>query len=207
MEAEQIPASLVLRRIPICIFRHSSYEECFYFILLHYTNERILTMKKLSKSLLTVLLTLAVVLSLTACGKKNETQKQTDVNTTEQTQTSETNENVKAGLWENAVYLSDTEFGGGSKKLSVEVKAGDQSVVFTIHTDEATVGAALIENNLIAGDVGDYGLYVKTVNGITADYDVNQSYWAFYIDDEYASSGVDTTDISEESSYRLEYSK
>lgn len=150
-------------------------------------------MKKLLKSLLTLLLVAALTLGLTACNKKQEA--------------SETNGETKNGLWDNAIYLTDTEFGQGTKNLIVEVKAGEQSVKFTIHTDEATVGDALLENNLITGDEGEYGLYIKTVNGITADYDVDQSYWAFYVDGEYATAGVDSTEIAEESVYQLEYTK
>ena len=113
----------------------------------------------------------------------------------------------KDGLWENAVYLQDTEFGSGSKTAVVEVSVEDQIVTFTVHTDADTVGAALLEHELIDGEEGAYGLYVKVVNGITADYDVDKSYWAFYVDGEYASTGVDTTQIAENAVYRLEYTK
>lgn len=111
------------------------------------------------------------------------------------------------GLWGSAVYLSDTELGQGSKELLVEVKADDRQVKFTIHTDETTVGAALVANDLIAGDESSYGLYIKKVNGITADYDIDQSYWAFYIDGEYALAGIDSTDITEGAVYQLVYTK
>lgn len=67
---------------------------------------------------------------------------------------------------------------------------------FEIHTDKATVGDALMQLELIDGEDSEYGLYVKTVNGITLDYDTDGKYWAFYVNGEYASSGVDTTDIS-----------
>ena len=188
-------------------------------------------MKKLSKSLFTFLLVAVLAMSFTACGKNQGTSEQTtenaashidantsapndanttvqtDANSPEQPQSSENNSIEKVGLWENATYLEDTEFGQGSRKLIVEVKADNQTVKFTVHTDEQTVGAALLANNLIDGEAGAYGLYVKVVNGITADYDIDQSYWAFYIDGEYAMSGVDTTDISEGSVYCLERAK
>lgn len=156
-------------------------------------------MKKRSKTLLTLLLVAVLALSLISCGKKPEIS--------EQTQTTDVNDAQNSGLWQNAIYLTDTELGQGSEKLTVEVKADNRSVKFTIHTDETTVGAALLENNLITGDESEYGLYIKTVNGITADYDIDQSYWAFYIDGEYAVSGVDSTDIAEGSVYQLEYTK
>lgn len=66
---------------------------------------------------------------------------------------------------------------------------------FTINTDKKKVGDALFEHKLIEGEDGDYGLYVKKVNGITADYDVTKTYWAFYIDGKYAMTGVDKTDV------------
>ena len=113
----------------------------------------------------------------------------------------------KAGLWENATYRKDMEFGEGSKTAVVVVKAGENYVTFTIKTDKDTVGAALEEHGLISGEQGAYGLYVKKVNGIVADYDVDMSYWAFYVNGEYALSGVDTTKITEGEEYKLEYTR
>lgn len=78
---------------------------------------------------------------------------------------------------------------------------------FEIHTDKKTVGDALLDLKLIDGDDGDYGLYVKTVNGITADYDVDKTYWAFYVNGEYATAGVDSTDIEEGASYSFKVEK
>jgi hypothetical protein len=72
-----------------------------------------------------------------------------------------------------------------------------------VKTDKTTVGAALLEVELIAGEDSQYGLYVKTVNGITLDYDKDGKYWAFYIDGEMAMSGVDSTDIAEGATYEF----
>lgn len=113
----------------------------------------------------------------------------------------------KTGVWDNATYTSDNAFGDGAKTLTVEVKAEEQRVTFTIHTDKDTVGAALLEHELIDGDEGEYGLYIKSVNGITADYDVDGAYWAFYIDGDYAITGVETTEITEGAIYQLVYTK
>lgn len=110
-------------------------------------------------------------------------------------------------LWKNATYQEDTTFGNGSTKLVVEVKVLENTVTFTINTDKKTVGDALLEHGLIAGDESEYGLYLKKVNGITADYDVDQRYWAFYVNDDYAMAGVDATDITAGATYRLEYAK
>lgn len=142
-------------------------------------------MKKTIKSTISVVLVIVCLFTLAACG-----------NTVD-----------KTGLWENATYLKDTEFGEGAKTVVVEVKAAEQTVTFTVNTDKKTVGDALVEHDLIDGDEGEYGLYVKVVNGITADYDVDKSYWAFYVNGEYASSGIDTTEIDENATYQLAYTK
>ncbi len=76
-----------------------------------------------------------------------------------------------------------------------------KSVTCEICTDKKLVGEALQELGLLAGEEGPYGLYVKTVNGITVDYDKDGKYWAFYVDDAYASSGVDATEIRAGESY------
>ena len=72
---------------------------------------------------------------------------------------------------------------------------------FDIKTDAKTVGEVLLAEKLIAGEVGDYGLMVDTVNGIKYDYNADGAYWAFYVNGEYAMSGVDTTDIVDGTTY------
>ena len=90
--------------------------------------------------------------------------------------------------------------------FTITDKDGNETY-FEIHTDKETVGEALLDLELIDGEEGEFGLYVKNVNGITADYDVDQTYWAFYIDGEYAMSGVDTTTIEEGKTYAFKVEK
>ncbi len=101
-----------------------------------------------------------------------------------------------------------TVLGEGATAFDLTVvDAEGAETFFTVNTDETTVGDALLALELIAGDENEYGLYVKTVNGITADYEVDGTYWAFYINGEYATSGVDTTDIVPGSAYMLKVEK
>lgn len=72
---------------------------------------------------------------------------------------------------------------------------------FDIKTDAETVGEALLAEELISGSTSEYGLMVDTVNGIKYDYTADGAYWAFYIDGEYAMSGIDSTDITEGATY------
>ncbi|MBE6555613.1 MAG: DUF4430 domain-containing protein [Ruminococcaceae bacterium] len=141
-------------------------------------------MKKIINLSFLLLLSMLVVCSLVSCNTAD-----------------------RIGLWENATYQEDMEFGEGEKTVTVEVRAEERSVTFTVHTDKATLGEALLEHGLIAGEQGAYGLYIKVVNGITADYDVDASYWGFYRDGEYMLSGVDATEISGGEHYELVYEK
>lgn len=110
-------------------------------------------------------------------------------------------EGTEANVQTN-VQSESSQLGEGSTKFIFTVvdKEGSETR-FEIHTDKETVGEALTELELIAGEESDYGLYVKTVNGITADYDKDGVYWAFYVNGEYAQTGVDSTMITEGDTY------
>ena len=158
-------------------------------------------MKNLKK-IVTLLLVLATVFCFIACTNNNPTGDLTP------TPTIEANTGIKKeGLWATALYTEDTILGEGSKTLNVIVKVEEQSVTFTIKTDKKTVGEALLEHSLIAGEEGAYGLYVKSVNGIKADYDTDKAYWGFFQNGEYMMTGVDTTNFESGQSYELVYTK
>ena len=116
-------------------------------------------------------------------------------------------ESDKADLWETATYTEDTEFGEGSDTIEVEVRAEKRSVTFTIHTDKEYVGDALMEHHLVAGEKGAYGLYVKTVNGIVADYDKDQTYWEFCKNGDVLPTGVDGTKLADGDHFELVHKK
>ena len=106
-------------------------------------------------------------------------------------------------LWDSAEYTEDTELGEGAVTIRAEVKAEDKSVTFTVHTDSETLGAALLENDLISGDEGEFGLYIKFVNGIEADYDKDGTYWSLSRNGEYLMTGADSTPITDGEHYEL----
>ena len=110
----------------------------------------------------------------------------------------------KEGLWENAEYRKDMEFGEGAITVTVEVEAGENKVAFTLHTDKTLLSEALLEHGLITAEDGPYGLYVTHVNGIHASDD-DRAYWALYINGEYGLTGVSTTPITEGTVYKLAY--
>lgn len=96
--------------------------------------------------------------------------------------------------------------GQTSFDFTVTHKDGSQKL-FEVSTDKKTVGEALLDAELISGDDGDYGLYVKTVDGETLDYEADGYYWSFLIGGEYAQTGVDMTDIESGKSYEFKAEK
>ena len=160
-------------------------------------------MKNTIKSTLALILALLLSLCLFACKNEPAETPATDGSNA----ATDGGAIAPEGLWANATYLEDTTFGEGAKTVTVKVIVEDKSVTFTIKTDAETLGEALLAHNLIAGDQGDFGLYVKVVNGITADYDVDQSYWGFSKNGEYMMTGVDGTAIADGEVYELTYTK
>lgn len=167
-----------------------------------------------TKILCLVLALCLLVLTFVACGAKddqgpaagttaNENNAQEGTGTNTANNTADPTEVNKTGIWQNATYTKNTTLGEGAKTLTIVVSAEEQSVTFTIKTDAETVGAALLALDLIAGEDSQYGLYVKTVNGMLADYNVDQTYWAFYKNGEYMATGVDATAFADGEQYEL----
>ena len=119
-------------------------------------------------------------------------------------------DNVNLKFWETATEstVGDPETPSVKKTFTfIVVDKEGAETSFTVSTDKKTVGEALLAEGLIEGEDGAYGLYVKKVNGITADYDINQTYWAFYINGEYAMSGVDQTNVQDGAIYAFKVEK
>ena len=143
----------------------------------------------LSRILCTVLI-VAMALFTIGCGQQQK--KEPTNNLMEFTQVYE--DGAVIGEGETEFTLTVTDKDGNSKK-------------FTVKTDSKTVGQALQDVKIIYGEEGSYGLYISEVNGIVAIYDLDGTYWAFYIDGEYAMSGVDTTDVVSGANYELKVEK
>ena len=92
--------------------------------------------------------------------------------------------------------------GAISFPLTIVDKEGNE-INITVNTDNDTVGGALMELGIIEGEDGPYGLYMTHVNGIPAIYEEDGTYWAFYINGEYAMAGIELTPIAEGEAYKL----
>lgn len=160
--------------------------------------------------LLCTMLIASMMLVTNGCGSQTKSDDTADAGAQVSTEAAVTED---AGAQTETAEVADaqadvTVLGEGEKTFAFTVVDADgNETAFEIHTDGETVGEALLSLGLIAGDDGDYGLYVKEVNGITADYDVDGTYWAFYVNGEYASTGVDQTAVSDGDSYSFKVEK
>ena len=91
------------------------------------------------------------------------------------------------------------------KVIVTDLDGNESSFEYT--SSAASVGEVLVTEGLIEGHETEYGLYIDTVNGITADWDKDQTYWAFYINGEYATTGIDSTEIAADTTYGLTLTK
>ena len=133
------------------------------------------------KKLISLILCLVIVLSLAACGGEKAPET-TPSNT-----------------------VTDGQVVGEGAKtfpLTIVDKEGN-AITITVNTDKETVGEALTELGIVEGTMGEYGLYMTHVNGIPAIWEEDGYYWSFYINDEYAMTGVDQTPIADGESYKL----
>lgn len=136
-------------------------------------------MKRTVSAILALVMVLALCFGMVACGKK-----------------AEPTEATSASLEEGKTY------GEGATAFTFSVTDLDKNTVtVTVKTDKDTVGAALVDLGLVSGSDSEYGLMVDTVNGITLDYNKDGKYWAFYINGEYAMTGVDSTPVEAGAAY------
>jgi hypothetical protein len=96
---------------------------------------------------------------------------------------------------DGSVKVPPTPMGEGETNFLVDLTYDDKTIHFTAWTNKTTVGEALLEMQFISGEDTEYGLNVTIVNGISADYEKDKAYWAFYVNGEYASTGVMDTKI------------
>ena len=68
---------------------------------------------------------------------------------------------------------------------------------FVVKTDKKNVADALAEVGLVSGENSEYGLYIKVVNGITADYSVDGSYWSLLVNGEMSMVGASSVLVTE----------
>ena len=122
------------------------------------------------KRMISLLLALAMVFALTACGAKEEAP--------------------AADAVSFKVVVTDLD---------------GKETTFEYSSNAASVGEALVTEGLIEGHETEYGLYIDTVNGITADWEKDNAYWCIYVNDEMSNYGVSSQPVNDGDAFRFEY--
>ena len=85
----------------------------------------------------------------------------------------------------------------GEKNICITVvDAEGNSQNFEFSTSQEFLRGALEEQQLVEGEESEYGLFVKTVNGVTAD-DAKQQWWCFTKGGQELLTGVDDTPVAD----------
>ena len=82
----------------------------------------------------------------------------------------------------------------------VDAEGGE--TVHKLKSDAEMLGEALLAEELIAGETGEFGIYVKTVGGITAD-EANQEWWCLTKGGESVMTGADQTPLEDGAAYEF----
>ncbi len=100
-------------------------------------------------------------------------------------------------------FMFKPETSEGGKNLTILVTHGDESTkTFNVETGAEFLGEALVAEGLIQGDVTEYGLYIKTVDGETADEAIQQ-WWGYTKGGEAVNYGVDMCPIADGEQYEF----
>lgn len=96
----------------------------------------------------------------------------------------------------------------GAKSITVTVTDNEGvDTVYESNTDAEVLYDALmeIEELTVEGSESEYGFFIETVNGVTADFNVDQSYWAIYVNGEYGQYGISEQPVNDGDSFAIIY--
>ena len=104
-----------------------------------------------------------------------------------------------------------TQEGAKAVELTVIDDKGDAKT-YKFKTDEAYLYDALkpiIDKGDLTIDAEEstYGLYIKGVNGLTADFEKDGAYWAIYVNGEYGQFGIESQPVADGDTFSLKYEK
>ena len=94
----------------------------------------------------------------------------------------------------------------GSKTVTVTVVHKDGSEkVFNCQTEEEFLGKVLVNENIVVGNYGEFGLYFDTADGEKADWNVDNGWWQVFVGEEAAITGADQIPTTDGGTYKLVY--
>ena len=98
----------------------------------------------------------------------------------------------------------------GSKSVTLEViSSAAEKTVYALKTDAEYLNEAMeeAEGLTFTAEEGPYGLSVSSVNGETADFNVNGAYWGFFVNGEYCNYGISQQPVHDGDVFTIAYTK
>ena len=98
----------------------------------------------------------------------------------------------------------------GSKSITIAVvNSKAETTTYSLKTDAEYLRQAMDETEGLtySGTEGAYGLMIDTVNGETADYNVDASYWSFNVNGEYCNYGISQQPVHDGDVFTIAYTK
>lgn len=98
----------------------------------------------------------------------------------------------------------------GKKSITILVVDNKQTTTeYKLQTDADYLRKAMDEAKeqgfSYEGDESTYGLYLKKVNGIRADYEEDNAYWSILVNGEYGMNSADTQPVNNGDSFSFVY--
>ena len=168
---------------------------------------------KNKKSILVLVALVAVVAILFGVYSATRPKTRAEVPATQPTQSTEVQEQTQqtepqeqTETQEQTEPTTEAESTADTVAVTVIVVHKDGSEkVFEVETDALYLGEVLLEEQIVEGEMGPYGLMISAADGEVADWNVDQSYWAIFIGEEYATTGADGIPVFEGDVYKLVY--
>ena len=111
---------------------------------------------------------------------------------------------ILLGVW----YATRPAPEDGLKSITITVVHGDESTRdFNLKTDAEYLGPVLLDEKIVEGEMGDYGLYIHSADGEEAVWETDNAYWSIYEGDVPAVAGADAIVLTDGGVYKLVYTR
>ena len=97
----------------------------------------------------------------------------------------------------------------GTKSITIKVVDNYNTTVYNVQTDAKYLRQAMEEADGLefSGSEGAFGLMVETVNGVTADWNVDASFWGFYVNGDDCKYGIDSQPVEDGDNFEIVYTR
>lgn len=99
----------------------------------------------------------------------------------------------------------------GDKEVTVEVTDDQgETRTYTAETDAEYLSELMDElaeddDFTYTSSDSEYGMYIESINGVTADYDKDGAYWSILVNGEYGQYGADSQPVADGDTYSFVY--